>query len=147
MASQAQAITAKVRELFYDRVWSTLAGVPQIWQDNVNRPDFPASQTWCRFVVLHGTSAQASIATAGSRRFRTEGSALVQLFTPHGDGDQVPLEIFELSQDAFRAYHYADPGGAYYLRFASPYIATQPVIEDGWWLTIITLPYTAEDFA
>ena len=59
MASQAQTITAKVRELFYDRVWSTLAGVPPIWQDNVNRPDFPASQTWCRFVVLHGTEDHA----------------------------------------------------------------------------------------
>jgi hypothetical protein len=147
VASQATAITSTLRELFYNRVWSSVPGAPQIWQDNVSRPDFPPSQTWCRFVVAHGTAEQASIATEGSRRFRTEGSALVQLFTPHGDGDQAALEILRMSQDAFRTFHYADPAGAFFLRFGSPYIATQPVIEDGWWLTVITLPYAAEDFA
>ena len=61
----------------------------------------PEDAVWVRFSVLTGDTLQASL--GASKRFRTVGVAVAQIFQPINQGDKDALVLADTIKSAFRA--------------------------------------------
>lgn len=74
---------------------------PAIYDDVGGK--IPTSEgAWARATIRHANGNQASLGGIGSRRFREEGTVIVQVFAPVGDGSTACYEAARLVQNAFR---------------------------------------------
>ena len=112
--------------------------------DNQVETTVPAEERWCRFAVQLGLQQQVTTGGPGTRRFRTVGVALAQLFEPIGQGDGSQLEIVAAIQDAFRNVSLP---GLPHITFDPPYVSAPPVREDSWWQCVVAIPFRADEFA
>ena len=103
-----------------------------------------ASTPWCRFTVLLGRQEQQSIAVTGSRRFRTTGVAMAQVFTPLNRGDGAQLALISDIQDAFRGVTLPGPP---YITFRAPFVSAGPVRDGAHMLRVVTIEFLADEFA
>lgn len=95
-----EQIANAIRKRFKDEV-ATPQSLPTFY-DNEGTEAKPADGPWCRFSVRPGEDFQVS--TGGdSRRFRTPGVAVAQLFAPAGSGDKVLKELVDVVRVKFRA--------------------------------------------
>lgn len=105
----------------------------------------PATGRWCRLTVLFGVQTGADFGTS-SRRYRTAGVALAQMYEPAGAGDGAQLAVVSDIQDAFRGVTVTGPP---HLHFAAPYVSAPPARDDatGSWQIVVAIPFRADEFS
>lgn len=105
----------------------------------------PASGRWARLTVLFGVQTGADFGAA-SKRYRTAGVAMAQLFEPIGIGDGAQLALVSDVQDAFRGVSLPGPP---HIAFQPPYVSAPPARDEqgGYWLTVVTIPFRADEFS
>lgn len=129
-----------IRQRFVAQV-STPEGLTTV-HDNVPEDTIPTAGRWCRLAVRFGQAEQLTINGAGQGHFRTSGVALVQLFEPVGMGDGHQLELVDAIVDAFRG---VTLGGPPQVAFDPPYVSAPPTLDDGLWLSLVTIPFRIEE--
>jgi hypothetical protein len=80
---------------------------PILWEGS--EPGAPPDQAagWARVTVLHATGQQATLANdVGCRRFRRDGTIIVQCFAPRGKrGLTLAEALATVAKDAFEGKH------------------------------------------
>lgn len=140
MSSQIAGAASLIRQR-----WETLIAGPESLttvHDNVPDDQIPSSGRWCRLAIRFGQQTQQTVAGNGRGHFRTVGVALAQLFEPVGMGDGTQLELVDAIVDAFRG---ATLGGPPQVAFEPPYVSAPPTLDDGLWLSLVTIPFRIEE--
>ena len=117
--------------------FNTLA-TAQSWEvhyDNEKGFEQPEG-TWIRFSIIDGESVQASLGS--SKRHRSFGVAVAQIFTKIGIGDKEAREIADLIVTAFRSTTEDS------VTYRTPYITVLGRVEDQLQVNV-TIPYYIED--
>lgn len=138
--SDLREIAAVIRTRFSAEVSTPLALV--VAHDNAPFTP-PATGRWARLSILFGLQAGADFG-GESRRYRTTGVALAQLFEPIGIGDGAQLDVAEQIQDAFRG---VSVNGPPHLTFQAPYVSAPPARDEGFWQMVVTIPFRADEFS
>lgn len=122
--------------------WATPQGITVV-HDNVPDQGVPSVGRWCRVPVYAGVQEHATLGFAGSgATFRTTGVALLQIYTPLGDGDGAAYALLDELAAACRGVTLAGPP---VVRFQPPYMSAQPVREGAFWQTVLTADFTIEE--
>lgn len=103
--------------------------------DNDPDTDQPTGM-WARLSVIPGAEFRQSIA---SRTYEQLGRAYLQVFVPEGTSDNAGWQQANLFVAAFRDWSSPD----YRVRFATPEYRTSDA-EDGHFMILVTIPYTAQ---
>lgn len=143
------AIKAAIRTRWRETIETPLQ-LLTVWDnapvDESNAATAVATKTgrWCRFAFNITSHKQVSIGGPGYRRFRTTGLALVQLFDVVGNGDGQQDLLVGLIQDAFRGVTIAPQ-----IRFGAPTPIGAASLDASraYWLRVVQIPFTADEFA
>lgn len=139
--SDLREIAGAIRSRFATLV-ATPLGMPTA-HDNVPFTP-PATGRWCRMTVLFGLQSGADFGAA-SKRYRTAGVAMAQLYEPLGIGDGAQLDVAEAIQDAFRGVTVTGPP---HIAFQPPYVSAPPARDDGgYWQVVVSIPFRADEFS
>ncbi len=111
-------------------------------QDNAPNQSLPTEGRWCRLSIRFGLQEQLTLGGNSAGHYRTTGIAQVQLFEPLGNGDGTQLELVDAIVTAFRGVVLAGPPP---IHFDPPYVSTPPVLDDGLWLSVVTIPFRIEE--
>lgn len=76
--------------------------IPVLW-DNQEKPDAPEpTGPYARFSIRHDAGPLQTINPRGSRRYKQEGSVIVQLFAPLGEGEERLDRMVKVVVDGMR---------------------------------------------
>ena len=120
----------------FKAVWDPTGNV-LIWEDvKGSRPgdDTP----WARLVIRHASSGQTSLGGLGSRSFTREGTLIISIFTPTGNGLSDSSVLAKIAEDAYEGVH--SPNGVWFRD-----VNTQELGRDGQMFmtnTLATFEYT-----
>jgi len=101
----------------FKAAWDTTAYASRVKYDNVGTTSSPPSgqEPWCRVVLRHSASNQATLSGAvGTRRFRRYGVLTVQLFDLPGKGLSGAEDLSKIIMDAYEGK--TSPGGVIFRR-------------------------------
>lgn len=88
----------------FNEAWkgdSASAQLPVLWPDRSQEP--PDTGAWCRVTLKHTSGRQATLSgEIGSRRFRSTGFVIVQIFTPTGMGLTLTDQLTKIAVRAFQ---------------------------------------------
>jgi len=98
----------------------------------------PASEPWLRLAVRHAAGYQAGFG-GGTRRYRRNGVALLQIFVPENEG---PTEAMQLGDSAVDLFEGAVLSGG--LRFG-PVALREIGVEDSWFQVNMSADFTFDD--
>jgi hypothetical protein len=128
-----KALVSKVSARFNTQVATPLS-LPT-FHDNADVEDKPSDARWCRFSVRPGIDRQ--IALGASKRFRTPGVAIAQLFAPINKGDATLYEVADAIKTAFRA---VTADGVHY---QVPYTQVVGKVSGQWQINVVC-PFDAD---
>lgn len=92
----------EARAIIYDAIqaaWDASAGGAPLDRDN-EKFDPPVGAPWGRMVVRHQTRAQETLGGVGSRKFQSDGLAIVQCFGPLNEGASAADALAKVVMDA-----------------------------------------------
>jgi hypothetical protein len=141
MASALTTAVASIRERFRTLV-SVPFSLPTI-HDNAPNAALPSVGRYCRFLVQLGEQTQETLGANGGGHWRTVGTALAAIYQPTGDGDGWQIELADDIVDAFRGQTIIGPP---LVRFDAPRIDSEPVLDDGMWLVVVSIPFLVEEY-
>lgn len=141
MVSSLTQAVASVRQRFHTLI--TVGESLPTMHDNALNPALPSTGRYCRFFVQLGDQEQQTLSADGGGHWRTVGTAVVAIYEPVGDGDGWQLELADAVVDAFRGQTIVGPP---LVRFDAPSITNEPVLEDGMWLVIVSIPFIVEEY-
>lgn len=88
----------------FKTAWDTTGHGARVKYDNVGKTSVPPTgqNPWCRVILRHTNSAQASLSgDAGTRRFQRNGILTIQVFEPIGKGLSGSTDLPKIVQDAY----------------------------------------------
>lgn len=98
----------------------------------------PSAAPWLRLNLRHAAGYQAGFG-GGTRRYRRNGVALLQIFVPEGEG---PSEAMQLGDDAMGLFKGRVLSGG--LRFG-PVSLREIGVEDGWFQVNVAADFTFDE--
>lgn len=131
---------AAIFEAIRDR-FETQVGTPQslrVIHDNAPEPTSVVS-SWARFSVSIDDTRQVS--TGSAPRYRSTGSATVNLFVPQAKGDGAALALCDAINAAFRGVSLASPDITF---MPAPTIVGAAERDEAWCRRTMRIPFRAD---
>ncbi len=104
------AADAKAIRVRFDARWSALQPNVPIKFQNVGGSTTPDATAWVRLTVLTGDSRQESMGARSGGTYNNPGIAVVQIFTPVGEGDGEARSLADTVGRIFRGFSETSTG-------------------------------------